>query len=54
MSQEIVCHRCFTNKKPVKFVSTEDNMNPGKLPKELQGMSIVAQQLISKISPCMH
>jgi hypothetical protein len=54
MSQEIVCRRCFTDKKPVKFVSTEDNMNPGKLPKELQGMSIVAQQLISKISPCMH
>lgn len=29
-------------------------MNPGKLLKELQGMSIVEQQLISKISPCMN
>ena len=42
MSQEIVCRRCFIDKQPVKFFSTEDNMNPGKLPKELQGMSIVA------------
>ena len=54
MSQENVCRRCFTDKQPVKFFSTKNNMNPGKLPKELQGMSIVEQQLISKISPCIN
>jgi hypothetical protein len=54
MSQENVCRRCFTDKQPVKFFSTKNNMNPEKLPKELQGMSIVEQQLISKPSPCIN
>ena len=34
--------------------SEENNMFPGKVPNELQGLSIVEEQLICKISPCIN
>jgi hypothetical protein len=34
--------------------STENNMNPGKLPDELNDLSIVEQQLICRIAPCIN
>lgn len=29
-------------------------MDPGKLPEELQGLTIIEQQLISRLSPCIN
>ena len=33
--------------------SSENNMDPGKMPNELKNLSIVEQQLIASISPCI-
>ena len=34
--------------------SKENNMDPGVVPPELKDLTIVEQQLISRISPCIN
>ncbi|CAC5413966.1 unnamed protein product [Mytilus coruscus] len=34
--------------------ATENNMNPGEVPLELANLSVVEEQLISRISPCIN
>lgn len=34
--------------------SAENNMDPGNLPEELTGLSIIEQQFIARISPCIN
>ena len=54
MSIDDICKRCATDKSQIKQFSTENNMNPGILPKELSNLSILEQQLICRISPCIN
>ena len=49
-----VCKRCNKDSSSVKMLSSENNMNPGEAPSELQNLTIIEQQLISRISPCMN
>lgn len=49
-----ICQRCHKDKGPVKMFSKENNMDPGVLPDELKSLTLVEQQLICKISPCIN
>ncbi|CAG2228402.1 unnamed protein product [Mytilus edulis] len=49
-----VCERCFKDKGVIKMFSTENSMNPGEAPLELANLSVVEEQLISRISPCIN
>lgn len=48
------CDRCYRDKQGIKMYSKENNMVPGKVPEELKDLSIIKQQLISRISPCIN
>lgn len=54
MSKNGVCSHCFRDKHDIKLFSSSNNMYPGKLPEELQGLTIIEQQLISRLSPCIN
>jgi hypothetical protein len=45
------CRRCYNDKTDPKKFSTENNMNPGDLPKELQGFTEIEKMLIVQIFP---
>jgi hypothetical protein len=45
------CRRCYNDKTDPKKFSTENNMNPGDLPKELQGLTEIEEMLIAQIFP---
>ena len=49
-----VCRRCTSDKQGIKMFSSENNMNPGPVPDELKNLSMIEQQLISRISPCIN
>ena len=51
---EGICKRCKSDKNPVKMFSSENNMDPGILPTALLDLTLIEQQLIARISPCMH
>lgn len=48
------CRRCSADKRPTKMFSHENKMDPGMQPPELQNLTIVEQQLIARISPCLN
>lgn len=48
------CERCYRDKQGIKMYSKENNMDPGKVPEELKDLTIIEQQLISRISPCIN
>ena len=54
MSTSNICKRCYNDKGQIKMFSTENNMTPGNIPTELQDLSLIEQQLISRISPCIN
>ena len=54
MSKTGVCQRCHADNSTIKMFSEENMMNPRKLPPELKDLTVVEQQLISKISPCIN
>jgi len=45
------CRRCYSDKGIPKKFSTENNMNPGDLPVELQGLTEIEEMLIAQIFP---
>jgi len=49
-----ICDRCTKDKLSIKMFSKENNMDPGIVPPELKDLTIVEQQLISTISPCIN
>ena len=49
-----LCKRCKNDKGPIKLFSVENNMSPGNVPPALEELSIVEQQLICRISPCIN
>jgi hypothetical protein len=54
MSTDQICKRCKSDKNQIQLFSPENNMDPQKLPTELSGLTIIEQQLICRISPCMN
>ena len=51
---EGICKRCKADKNNIKMFSPENNMNPGVLPETLLDLTLIEQQLIARISPCMY
>jgi len=45
------CRRCYTEKNEVKKFSARNNMDPGEVPKELQGLTQIEEMLIAQIFP---
>ncbi|KAK3104656.1 hypothetical protein FSP39_007268 [Pinctada imbricata] len=54
LSENGVCINCKKDKYDIKMFSDQNNMNPGKLPQELNDLTIIEQQLICRISPCIN
>ncbi|VDI45637.1 Hypothetical predicted protein [Mytilus galloprovincialis] len=54
MSKDNECKHCHLDKSPIKFFSAEKNMDPKHIPSELADLTIVEQQLICRISPCIN
>ena len=56
-NKAVDCIRSFELKEMnynIKMFSKENNMDPGVVPPELKDSTIVEQQLISRISPCIN
>ena len=53
LSKDGCCTRCLKDKSAIKMFSKENNMDPGDVPQELQGLTIVEQQLICRIAPAI-
>ena len=49
-----VCNPCHTDKSQIKMFSAENYMEPGSLPNELTGLTVIEQQLIARISPSIN
>src|SRR4051794_38728929 len=47
------CRRCYTEKASPKKFSAENNMDPGEVPEELQGLSEIEEMLIARVFPVM-
>ena len=47
------CSRCKRDKKPCRLYSSENDMDPGSVPAELQGLSEVEELLIARAFPIM-
>src|SRR5438270_9193290 len=45
------CHRCDRDKNLVKKFSASNNMDPGDVPEDLQGLTEIEEMLISRIFP---
>ena len=54
MKSHNVCYKCHSDKNDIKMYSAANKMDPGLIPKELQNLSLVEQQLISRLAPVMH
>ena len=54
VNSDQICKRCKSDKNQVKLFSPENNMDTKQLPTELSGLTIIEQQLICRISPCMN
>ena len=54
VTKENICRRCNSDKNIVKMFSNENYMDPGEVPAELIGLSVVEQQLICRIAPAIH
>ena len=51
--QIFTCSRCKRDKKPCRLYSAENDMDPGSVPAELQGLSEVEELLIARAFPIM-
>ena len=54
MATNTICNRCNSDKTQIKIFSAENNMDLKPLPAEFQELSIVEQQLICRIAPCIN
>ena len=50
---EECCRRCYNEKEYPKKFSAENNMDPGDVPEELQGLSEIEEMLIARVFPVM-
>ena len=53
MSTEEMCKRCKKDTALVKLFSSENNTDPGKLSLQQTDLTVVEEQLISRITPCI-
>ena len=44
-----VCHRCMRDKKSLKAYSAENDMDPGIVPPQLQGLTQIEEMLIARV-----
>ena len=51
--QIFTCSRCKRDREPCRLYSAENDMDPGSVPAELQGLSEVEELLISRAFPIM-
>ena len=51
--QIFTCSRCKRDRKPCRLYSAENDINPGSVPAELQGLSEVEELLIARAFPIM-
>jgi hypothetical protein len=49
-----VCKQCSTYKNTIQLYSEDNNMNPKLYPPEMSDLTVIEQQLISRISPCIN
>ena len=49
-----VCKHCSTYKNIIQLYSEDNNMNPKLSPPEMSDLTVIEQQLISRISPCIN
>ena len=54
MASDNICVRCNKDKSAIKMFSFENNMDPGDVPGELNNLSVVEQQLVSRLSPAIQ
>ena len=54
ISSSSICKRCNSDKNSLKLFSFQNNMDPQSVPPELSDLSIIEQQLICRISPCIN
>ncbi|CAG8559029.1 9051_t:CDS:10, partial [Scutellospora calospora] len=47
------CYRCYSEKTLPKKFSLENNMDPGEVPEELQGLTEIEEMLIAQVFPVM-
>ncbi|CAG8508044.1 5690_t:CDS:2 [Scutellospora calospora] len=48
-----VCRCCYTKKSLLKKFSSENNMDPGEVSEELQGLTEIEEMLIAQVFPAM-
>lgn len=46
-----MCHRCYYDKNTLKKFSVANNMDPGEVPEQLQGLTEIEEMLIAQIFP---
>ena len=51
--QIFTCSKCKRDRKPCRLYSAENDMDPGSVPAELQGLSDVEELLIARAFPIM-
>ena len=54
MANKDICKRCSKDTLSVKQFSSENNMDPCKVPPELSDLTFIEEQLICRNSPCMN
>lgn len=54
MASDDICSRCKYDKGSIKMFFPENNMDPGPVPEIMQNLSLVEQQLISRISAAIQ
>jgi hypothetical protein len=49
-----VCKRCSIDKNIIQLYSEDNNMDPKPSPPDMSDLTVIEQQLISRISPCIN
>jgi hypothetical protein len=49
-----VCKQCSTYKNIIQLYSEDNNMDPKLYPPEMSDLTVIEQQFISRISPCIN
>ena len=54
MNAENTCKRCIQDKNEIKMFSADNNMDPKTPPPQLQNLTLIEQQLISRLAPVIN
>lgn len=53
VSEHYICLRCKRDKRQIKLFSDQNDMDPGKVPPSLEGLSQIEEMLIARVCPIM-